>query len=109
MRISKLAKAGPIILAIWFVTYLIWAFYLLYEWVHAITKFLFDEHLEKIIRSLGVQAESLLSLSIEFSVLGILLLLALTIGFVLGVNWFKLRVFRELNTAAGFLVYRDNR
>jgi hypothetical protein len=56
-----------------------------------------------------VQAESLLSLSIEFSVLGILLLLALTIGFVLGVNWFKLRVFRELNTTAGFLFYRDDR
>jgi hypothetical protein len=39
MPARNLVKPGPIILAIWFVCYLIWAIYLPYEWINAIRKF----------------------------------------------------------------------
>jgi hypothetical protein len=96
MRAHNFVKPGPIILAIWFLCYLIWAIYLPYEWVNAIRKFLLNEHLElEIIRSLGLQVEFVSSF-IEVSILGIFLLVALAIGFTLGVNWFKWRIARDL-------------
>jgi hypothetical protein len=93
MRVSKIAKPGPIIIAIWLTCYLVWAFYLPYEWVRAIRKFLFEEHLDlKTIKSLGLYVvTSFLSLPIEFQILGTFLLVALAIGGALGV-WFKWRV-----------------
>jgi len=96
MRARNLVKPGPIILATWFVCYLIWAFYLPDEWLNAIRKFLLNEHLEvEIIRSLGLQVE-FVSFFIEVSILGIFLFVALAIGFTLGVNWFKWRIARDL-------------
>lgn len=91
MRVSKLARPGPIILAIWLICYLIWAFYLPYEWIHAIRKFLFEEHLGlKIIKSLGLHAEYISSLTLPtvFLILGIFLLVALAA--------FKWRALRNL-------------
>jgi hypothetical protein len=89
MRVSKLARPGPIIIAIWLICYLIWAFFLPYEWIRAIRKFLFEEHLEpKIIKSLGLPADSIssLPLSILFLILGIFLLVLLA-----GFKWRALR------------------
>jgi hypothetical protein len=93
MRVSNLAKPGPIIIATWFICYLIWAFFLPYEWIRAVRKFLFEEHLDlQVIKSLGLRAvASFWSLSIEFQIVGIFLLVALAIGVVLGLNWFKER------------------
>lgn len=89
MRVSRLARPGPIILSIWLLCYLIWAFYLPYPWVRAIRKFLFDEHLDlKTIKSLGLHAvASFLSLPVEFQILGIFLLVAFAIGIALGVRF----------------------
>src|SRR5271169_3813865 len=98
MRVSKLARPGPIIIAVWFICYLVWAFYLPYEWVRAIRKFLFDEHLDlKTMKSLGVRAVgNFLSLPVEFLILGIFLLLALVVGFAWGRNWLQWRAVRNL-------------
>jgi len=93
MRVSKLAKPGPIIISIWLICYVIWAFYLPYAWIRAIRKFLFEEHLNlKTIKSLSLQAvTSFMSLPIAFQIFGIFLLVALAIGVALGVNRFKAR------------------
>jgi hypothetical protein len=91
MRVSKLAKPGPIIISIWLICYLIWAFYLPYEWIRAIRKFLFEEHLNlKTIKSFGVHVVTgFLSLPVAFQIFGIFLLVALAIGVALGINRFK--------------------
>ena len=93
MRVSKLAKPGPIIISIWLLCYLIWAFYLPYEWIRAIRKFLFEEHLNlKTIKSFGAHVvTSFLSLPVEFQIFGIFLLVAIAISAALGINRFKWR------------------
>jgi hypothetical protein len=91
MRVSKLARPGPIIIAVWLICYLIWAFFLPYEWIRVIRKFLFEEHLEpKIIKSFGLPADfiSSLSLSTLFLILGVFLLVLFA--------GFKWRVLRNL-------------
>lgn len=97
MRFAKLAKPGPIIIAIWLIGYLIWAFYLPYAWAQAIRKFLFDEHLlPEIIKSLHLQDGFVSSLAVELLLLGIFLLIAITIGFGLDFIRFKLKALRNL-------------
>jgi hypothetical protein len=97
MRVTKLARPGPIIIAIWLICYLIWAFYLPYEWVQAIQKFLFEIHLRpEIIQSLHPQDSFVNSLPIEFLLLGIFLLIAIAIGFGVDFIQLKLKALRDL-------------
>ena len=99
MLVRRLVKPGPIILAIWLISYLIWAFYLPYEWIQAIRKFLSEVHLRpEIIKSLHLPAEfaNSVALPVEPLLVGGLLIVTLIVGFAMGLNWFKWRVLRDL-------------